>query len=157
VRRISERQRIQCAAALVRRSVYEQLGGYRSDLFYALDWEMWVRIAAHYDVWYEPRVLAYYRRHDSSETARLRKHSSISCDVLHAISVFAEHLPAERRERLLSAAYCAFARRTLKQLASQADDSAERLKSVNFAISRITHSRCLALRYRRLAARLERK
>ena len=27
------------------------------------DWEMWVRIAAHYDVAYTPEILAEYRLH----------------------------------------------------------------------------------------------
>jgi len=39
-------ERIQCAAVAVRRSTYERLGGFNPDLKYALDWEMWIRIAS---------------------------------------------------------------------------------------------------------------
>ena len=56
--RIAERQRVQTPAAVVARSTYERLGGFRTDLCHALDWEMWVRIAAAAPVWYDPRVLA---------------------------------------------------------------------------------------------------
>lgn len=158
LRKISRRQRLQCAAALVRRSVYETLGGYRSDLCYALDWELWVRIAAHFRVWYEPRILACYRRHAQSETARLRQENKIARDVLRAIDAFADHLPADERAQLLSAAYASFARRTLKQLAgtaAQADEMAERLDAIKLAISRTTDQRALERKHRQQTARLE--
>jgi glycosyltransferase involved in cell wall biosynthesis len=63
--RISERQRIQYVAMVVRRKVYEQLGGFYG-VEYGEDWEMWVRIAAHFKVGYVPTILALYRRHQSS-------------------------------------------------------------------------------------------
>jgi len=143
--KISTQQRIQCAAALVRRSVYERLGGYRTDLAYTLDWEMWVRIAAHYPVWYRPAVLAHYRRHDKSETARLRNDSRIGRDTVQAIETFAAHLPEVQRECLLSAAYETFARRTLKRLAASerthaSGDIDELLEPVRTAIARVTQS-----------------
>jgi glycosyltransferase involved in cell wall biosynthesis len=140
--KISEWQRIQCPAALVRRSVYEQVGGYRPDLRYALDWEMWVRIAAQFPVWYEPRVLAHYRRHASSETNRLRSMSKLDADVLKAIETFADSLPTSQRNILASRAYAAFAQRALRQLLeSGAAGNQERLKPVRMAIERVTHSR----------------
>jgi glycosyltransferase involved in cell wall biosynthesis len=67
--RISERQRIQYVAMVVRRSVYEQLGGFYG-VEYGEDWEMWVRIAAHFKVGYVPTILALYRRHPSSISGR---------------------------------------------------------------------------------------
>jgi hypothetical protein len=83
-------QRVQCAAIVVRREVYEQLGGFRPDLVYALDWEMWVRIARHYPLWYEPTVLACWRVHDRSETARLQNLSQTHADVEKAIGLVKE-------------------------------------------------------------------
>lgn len=117
--RISQRQRIQCPAAVVRRSVYERLGGFRSDLTYALDWEMWVRIAAAHPVWYEPRILACYRRHRRSETSRLTSSGKIGADLLAAIEVFSLHLPEPLRQQLASRAYlrlCATQIRTSEAL-----------------------------------------
>jgi glycosyltransferase involved in cell wall biosynthesis len=140
--KIAEWQRIQCPAALVRRDVYEQIGGYRPDLYYALDWEMWVRIAAQFPVWYEPRVLARYRRHASSETNRLRSMSRLDADVLKAIETFADSLPTAQRSELASRAYAAFAFRALRQLRdSGGRGHLERLKPVRIAVERVTHSR----------------
>ena len=159
--KISRQQRIQCAAALVRRGVYERLGGYRTDLSYTLDWEMWVRIAAQYPVWYQPAVLAHYRRHDKSETARLRNDSRIGCDTVQAIETFASHLPEAQRERLLSAAYETFARRTLKRLIASershasGNDLDELLEPVRVAIDRVTQSEHAVRELRQTLARLQ--
>jgi hypothetical protein len=69
--RLARAQSIQTPAVVVRRSVYEAVGGFRSDLCFTLDWEMWCRIARKYPVWYEPEVLASYRVHSAAETSRL--------------------------------------------------------------------------------------
>jgi glycosyltransferase involved in cell wall biosynthesis len=61
--KIAVHQLIQCPAIVVRRSVYEELGGFRPQLRYTLDWEMWQRIAA---------ILACYRVHPASTTSKLR-------------------------------------------------------------------------------------
>jgi glycosyltransferase involved in cell wall biosynthesis len=60
--------KLRASALVVRRDVYEALGGFRLDLGYALDWDMWKRIAAAYPLWYEPSVLMAYRRHAASES-----------------------------------------------------------------------------------------
>jgi GT2 family glycosyltransferase len=155
--RIAEHQRIQCASALVRRTTYERLGGYREDLAYALDWEMWVRIAARYRVWYEPATLAYYRRHERNETARLRRESTITRDIFRAIEVFASHLPATQRERMLSAAYARFARRMLRQIESGRVAAASvpaELEVLRASIDRMTYAPLRAARYRRRVTRI---
>jgi GT2 family glycosyltransferase len=162
--KISSHQRIQCASALVRRSVYEQLGGYRTDLHYALDWEMWVRIAAHHAVWYDPKVLAYYRRHENNETARLRNDGRLARDILNAIEIFAGYLPAGDREQLIGDAYGCYARRTLKRLDSQVrdpsllgDDINELLGLVRVAMARATHSSVNTRRLRKQLTRVEQR
>jgi glycosyltransferase involved in cell wall biosynthesis len=92
---ISRRQLIQCPSIVVRRDVYERLGGFRTDLCYALDWEMWVRIAAHYPVWFEPEPLACYRMHGGNETSRLRAGGRDIADVRRAITILAGVVPPE--------------------------------------------------------------
>lgn len=67
--RIASRQRIQTPSVVVRRSVYEHLGSFYG-VHYGEDWEMWIRIAAHYRVGYVPAILADYRKHDMSITGR---------------------------------------------------------------------------------------
>lgn len=67
--KIAVGQRLQAPAMVVRREVYERLGGFdRRITTHGEDWEMWVRIAAHYPVWYEVEPLALYRIHKSSLT-----------------------------------------------------------------------------------------
>lgn len=95
--RIAGRQLVQCPSVVVKRAVYEQLGGYRRDLCYALDWEMWVRIAFRYPVWYEPEVLACYRQHERNETSRLAKMNAHLTDICKALSIMHEHAPKGRR------------------------------------------------------------
>lgn len=67
--RIASRQRIQTPSVVVRRSVYERLGSFYG-VHYGEDWEMWIRIAAHYKVGYIPEALADYRKHDTSISGR---------------------------------------------------------------------------------------
>jgi glycosyltransferase involved in cell wall biosynthesis len=48
--RIAVMQRIQFAAMVVKRSVYETLGGFSENAGSAADWEIWKRISAYYPV-----------------------------------------------------------------------------------------------------------
>ena len=74
---IGVEQQIQTPSIVVKRDVYEQLGGFRCDLAYTLDLEMWQRISMNWNFWFEPQVLAAYRiQHSESETSRLVKTSS---------------------------------------------------------------------------------
>lgn len=67
--RIITRQYIQTPSIVVRREVYEKLGGFdRRFEYYYEDWEMWVRIATTYPVWYEVEPLAIYRQASISNT-----------------------------------------------------------------------------------------
>lgn len=116
--RIAERQRIQTPSVVVARRTYETLGGFRTDLQLALDWEMWVRIAAHAAVWYDPRPLAAYRRHPDNETTRLHASGAAWPDLARAIQINADSLPEEIRGPTLSASvrwYVASAMRTAQR------------------------------------------
>ena len=93
IEKISRMQRIQCASIVVRRDVYERLGGYRADLSLALDWEMWVRIASQYPVWFEPQLLACWRFHERNESTRLDRTGADVPDVLRAIEIIKGYLP----------------------------------------------------------------
>jgi glycosyltransferase involved in cell wall biosynthesis len=52
--------RLETPSIVVKRSVYEQIGGFFA-VHYGEDWEMWTRIASHFPVAYSPKCLAYYR------------------------------------------------------------------------------------------------
>lgn len=93
LQRIAVSQRIQTPSVVVKRSVYETIGGYNLELFHTADWEMWRRIAAHYPVWYEPQPLAYYRVHSSSDTSRLIRTAGNIANIRHSIHIVRSYLP----------------------------------------------------------------
>jgi glycosyltransferase involved in cell wall biosynthesis len=104
LQRIAVEQRIMTPSIVVRREVYEELGGFDSRLICSEDWEMWVRIAARYPVWYEPEPLAVYRMHSASNTGR---HVLSGEDVRYtrmAIELFQSYLPEETAGPLAEAA-----------------------------------------------------
>ena len=62
---------VQCPGMVVRRAVYDRLGGFDTTFTYNADQEMWQRIGAEYPIWYEPRPLAEYRVHPASASNQL--------------------------------------------------------------------------------------
>jgi len=91
--RIAVEQVIQTPAIVVKRAVYEEVGGFLPELCFALDWEMWRRIAARYPFWYEPTVRACYRIHGSSATSRLTQAALDIDDNMRSIDIAAEYMP----------------------------------------------------------------
>ena len=67
---IASMQRIQPPSVVVKRSVYEKLGGFFG-VEYGEDWEMWIRIAAHYPVAFSPKCLALYRSSNANISSRI--------------------------------------------------------------------------------------
>lgn len=61
-----------CPSVVARRDCYERLGGFDGRLPYTADWEMWMRMAAFYDVGYLLRPLVKYRRHPGMESMAFR-------------------------------------------------------------------------------------
>jgi glycosyltransferase involved in cell wall biosynthesis len=98
--RIGRNQALQYACTVVRRSVYEHLGGFYGTN-YAEDWEMWVRIARHYPVGYLPETLAEYRHHAHSISWERTRSPELIPDVLHAIGRIEQHLPVAERARIV--------------------------------------------------------
>jgi glycosyltransferase involved in cell wall biosynthesis len=126
---LAAEQRIMTPCMVVRRSVYEQLGGFDDRLACAEDWEMWVRVAAHFPVYYEEQVLACYRLHDDSNTGRnLRDGLSLDHTRL-AIELFADYFePAERRavKRTAFSRYATSGLETARTFQSRGDAAAAR-------------------------------
>lgn len=126
--RIVTRHPIQTPSIVVRRSVYEQLGGFdRRMVSCGEDWEMWVRIAARYPVWLEVESLAIYRSHPSSLSGKAVRTGQNLRDVRLATQIIQPYLPASNAKVLfqqakhlwaLSGLYCA------RDLLAQGDYSA---------------------------------
>jgi hypothetical protein len=107
--------RVRPPGVAVRRTSLEAVGGFRTDLPHAADWEMWARLAAHGPVWFEDRSLARYRRHSASDTAGRVLSGDNIAERLRCIDLIAGHVVAEDRSGLVrrARAYSAlFAART---------------------------------------------
>jgi glycosyltransferase involved in cell wall biosynthesis len=89
-------QRFQFVGMIVRRSLYENIGAFRTDLAHAADWEMWNRVVLRSAVFYEPDPLACYRIHQGSDSASLFKTGENVEDERRAIRVSCSYLPADQ-------------------------------------------------------------
>jgi glycosyltransferase involved in cell wall biosynthesis len=107
--RLAREQRIMTPSVAVRRAVYEQLGGFDRRLRCSEDWEMWVRIAASYPVWYEPEPLALYRIHQNSNTGRHVRSAEDMAYTRRAIEIFRRYLPVEQAAEITRTARLTYA------------------------------------------------
>jgi glycosyltransferase involved in cell wall biosynthesis len=99
---IAQRQMLQAVSIVVRRDVYEHLGSFFA-VHYGEDWEMWIRIAAHYQVAYSPNCLAIYRGgqgHTESITSNFLKTGQNLRDITKVIEIAQDYLPPEKRKVL---------------------------------------------------------
>lgn len=70
LQRLVEAQRIQTPSMVVRREVYEALGGFDRRLDCSEDWEMWIRIANRYPIGFCVEARAQYRHSLGNNSAR---------------------------------------------------------------------------------------
>lgn len=92
--RLASEQRIMTPSMVVRREVYEELGGFDDRLVCSEDWEMWVRVAARHPIAYVIEPLAMYRMHDASNTGRHTRSAEDMRYTREAIDIFKSYLPA---------------------------------------------------------------
>ena len=97
--KIGSRQRLQYCAITVKREVYEKLGGFYG-VTYGEDWEMWVRIAAHYQVAYTPEILAEYRVHINSISHRSYMSAKHIQEMQWVINSIQKWFPEDQRKSL---------------------------------------------------------
>lgn len=124
---IAASQRVQFPAVVVRRSTYENIGGFCADAHSAADWEMWKRIAVHYQIWYEPQPLACFRLHSASESSRLIQTGANIAHTRYAIKITESYLPESVAKRLSQRAkeyYASYALNTARYLLTKNEASA---------------------------------
>jgi len=63
--------KIIASAALVRRSCFDELGGFNEAYFGSGDWEMWYRIAEKYEIGFVDEPLTFYRVHGANASHKL--------------------------------------------------------------------------------------
>jgi glycosyltransferase involved in cell wall biosynthesis len=102
-------ERILCASIVVKKSTYEVVGGFNPGLTHALDWEMWIRIANQFAIFYEPKILACWRNHSNATTSRQIRSGEDIRDIRKAIGIWSRYLPEADRQRLTDAASRRFA------------------------------------------------
>ena len=110
---LAEEQHIVTPSIAVRRSVYELLGGFDERLGCAEDWEMWVRIAGSFSVWYEPSLLAAYRSHPDSNTGRHHRMAEELRYTAMVIDMLGTYLPPDRASQVVRTARRNYARTAL--------------------------------------------
>ena len=115
---------VQTPTVVVRRAVYETLGGFCPAFAFAGDWEMWQRIASHYDWWYEPRACACYREHGDTISGTAKRDGTNIADMRAVIAFAQTYLPAEHaamlRDRALSY-WAVFAARLARRMILRGD------------------------------------
>ncbi|MEP6583937.1 MAG: glycosyltransferase [Ginsengibacter sp.] len=100
LQRIASRQMVQPPAVVVKREVYEKLGGFFA-VHYGEDWEMWIRIASKYKVAYSPKCLATYRGgHNSNISTRSILSGENFRDLSNVIDIVQNYLPIAERKKL---------------------------------------------------------
>jgi glycosyltransferase involved in cell wall biosynthesis len=113
--RLALEMRIMTPSIAVRRLAYEQLGAFDARLVCAEDWEMWMRVAAHFPIWYEIEPLAAYRMHPDSNTGR---HTRSGDDMRYtgkAIDMFEPYLPRDRARYITNRARTTYALAAIRQ------------------------------------------
>ncbi|KIC92324.1 glycosyltransferase [Flavihumibacter sp. ZG627] len=86
-------------SVVVRRSVYEHLGGFFA-AHYGEDWEMWCRIAANYPVAYTPKCLAKYRIHFNNISTKALLSGQSVADINKLIGIIQQYLPLNKRKKI---------------------------------------------------------
>lgn len=150
--KIASRQRLQCPSVVVPKRVYSAIGPFRDDLLYIIDWEMWIRIAARFEVAYIPDVLAAYRVHGGSETSRLAKSGAINSDFDRGLAAIGESLRCSKIKgwrRLLRAGHQFAADFCYREVSSaiQAQDWSGAERAMQRRLCLYLRGRCYRLAY----------
>lgn len=97
--KIAQRNCLQPPAIVVKRSVYEELGGFFA-VHFGEDWEMWVRIASRFPVAYSPKYLAVYRFHATNITSNSFLSGQNITDLKKVIGIIQNYLPEKEKKQL---------------------------------------------------------
>lgn len=80
---------VQCPSVVVKRCAYEALGGFRNDLKYTLDVEMWLRIISEMGGIVLHDILSRYRECKGNESSRLWHGTAALADEMHVGNILA--------------------------------------------------------------------
>ncbi|MBD2017733.1 glycosyltransferase [Microcoleus sp. FACHB-53] len=128
--------RIQTPSIVVRRDIYEKLGGFDNRLPICSDWEMWVRIFTYYPMAYEAEPLALYRKHSKSITNKTVRDGRYFQQLREAVDIFHKYLPEEIADKVYKMARqnCAYHTLEIADSILEAGDMPVTLKLLGEAI-----------------------
>jgi len=90
-------------SCLFRRAAFERIGGYRIDLRFAYDWDLYMRLmTAGGGVLFVPEVLALYRTHDDQASQTSAREGLYDLLHLWTLDEYAHWTPAEIADLVLS-------------------------------------------------------
>jgi glycosyltransferase involved in cell wall biosynthesis len=119
VRRLLVDQRMNFAATIVRRSMYEQLGGFRPELTLCLDWDMWKRVAVHAPIFYDPEPLACFRVHATSAHGKAVRAGRTTADERRSIRMARAYAPPAEAAQIEREAFKMAAIRAIRNARSE--------------------------------------
>ena len=88
---------LRCPAIVVARRAYEECTGFNEAFTYSADMQMWMRVAARYQVGYVDQPLALYREHLASDSMTLIQKADVFYDIERTIRLGLSLLPREKR------------------------------------------------------------
>lgn len=97
-RKLTEGQMMQYVCTVVKREVYEKLGGFYA-VTYGEDWIMWVRIAKEFPIAYTPKVLAQYREHVNSISGQSINSGKNIKDIKKVAEIISSFVPENEQSR----------------------------------------------------------
>jgi len=100
-----ERNFITASSAVVRRDVYERVGGFSPHLSHTADWEMWMRVAMCGPIAYLHSPLLMYRIHKASDTNRAVMKAENIEESIKAAEIGLRRLPRDIQSQARSAFY----------------------------------------------------
>jgi glycosyltransferase involved in cell wall biosynthesis len=117
---------LRCPGIAVRRAFYEEHGGFRDDLPFTLDWEMWVRAISRSGGIVTPEILAAHRGTPGNETERFLRSATGLPDVERVQTIIAAAHPEIdlKKARMLRCADALVIARIFAQAGDQAAVSA---------------------------------
>lgn len=88
---------LRCPAIVVARRAYEECRGFDPAFNYSADMQMWMRVAARFEVGYVDQPFALYREHLASDSMTLIQKGDVFYDIERTVRMGLSLLPPEKR------------------------------------------------------------
>lgn len=99
------------SSVMVRRVVFEHVGGFDPSLNLAIDYDLWLRAAAHYEVECVPEALVQYRAGHANLSRRLGERIKTALLIMRRFErrLAAQHITTQARRRAFAETTCSMA------------------------------------------------